>query len=199
MSASASALLRSGELPAQEAAPASALTFSGAPKLWQQTYDAALTILAENVKLVPRYDKPLLVEGAVYAGAWLECGPHEGYVYRHIRPDIARQNHLAFFVLQRPDGQLPASIKMTEAGFGQIQMAVPIAATAWETARDTGDSELLEKAYIACSRWDDWLVRYRNMRGTGLVEGFCTYDTGHDNSPRWKGVPRKHSPKEPKR
>ena len=26
-------------------------------------------------------------------------------------------------------------------------------------------------------------------RGTGLVEGFCTYDTGHDNSPRWQGIP----------
>jgi hypothetical protein len=29
----------------------------------------------------------------------------------------------------------------------------------------------------------------RDTRGTGLVEGFPTYDTGHDNSPRWKGVP----------
>jgi hypothetical protein len=32
-------------------------------------------------------------------------------------------------------------------------------------------------------------MRQRNTRGTGLVEGFCTYDTGHDNSPRWKGMP----------
>jgi hypothetical protein len=32
-------------------------------------------------------------------------------------------------------------------------------------------------------------MRYRNTRGTGLVEGFCTYDTGHDNSPRWAGMP----------
>jgi len=31
-------------------------------------------------------------------------------------------------------------------------------------------------------------MRYRNTRGTGLCEGFCTYDTGHDNSPRWKGM-----------
>ena len=26
---------------------------------------------------------------------------------------------------------------------------------------------------------------------TGLIEGFCTYDTGHDNSPRWKGIPNR--------
>jgi hypothetical protein len=24
-----------------------------------------------------------------------------------------------------------------------------------------------------------------------LVEGFCTYDTGHDNSPRWAGIPNR--------
>lgn len=181
-----------GRLFAMEAEPpASVLQFNGAAEKWQKTYDAALTVLAGNVKLVPRYDKPLLVEGAVYPGAWLECGPYEGYVYRHIRPDVARQNQLAFFALQRPDGQLPASIKMSEAGYGQIQMVVPIAATAWEIASETQDAELLEKAYAACSRWDAWLSTYRNTRGTGLVEGFCTYDTGHDNSPRWKGIPNR--------
>ena len=45
-------------------------------------------------------------------------------------------------------------------------------------------------------------MRYRNTRGTGLIEGFCTYDTGHDNSPRWEGIPpqcpdkdaKKHAP-----
>jgi hypothetical protein len=70
-------------------------------------------------------------------------------------------------------------------------MVVPIAATAWELAEATGNDELLHKAYAACSRWDAWLAKYRNTRGTGLVEGFCTYDTGHDNSPRWKGIPNR--------
>jgi hypothetical protein len=172
-------------------APASALVLTGAQERWQKTYDSALAVLAGNVKQVPGYDRPVLVEGAVYPGVWLECGPHESYVYRHVRPDIARQNHLAFFTLQRPDGQLPASIKMKETGYGQIQMVVPIAATAWEIAQETDDSELLDKAYAACSRWEDWLAKYRNTRGTGLVEGFCTYDTGHDNSPRWKGIPNR--------
>lgn len=183
--------VRAEAFAADEPTPASVLLFKSGDDSWQKTYDAALETLAGNVKLVPRYDKPLLVEGAVYAGAWLECGPTEGYVYRHVRPDVARQNHLAFFALQRPDGQLPASIKMKEVGFGQIQMVVPIAATAWEIADETHDEELLDKAYAACAKWDDWLVKYRNTRGTGLVEGFCTYDTGHDNSPRWKGIPNR--------
>jgi hypothetical protein len=70
-------------------------------------------------------------------------------------------------------------------------MVVPIAATAWELVQITHDEEFLNVAYKACSRWDAWLRQYRNTRGTGLVEGFCTYDTGHDNSPRWAGIPNR--------
>ncbi len=170
---------------------------------WRRTWDAALATLASNIRPVPRYDRPVLYEGAVYSGIWQECGPHEGLVYGTLAqsiapsgPDrlplaVARNNHMAFFALQKEDGQLPASIKTTEAGYGQIQMVVPIAATAWELSELTGDDELLVTAYNSCSRWDAWLREYRDTRKTGLVEGFCTYDTGHDNSPRWAGIPNR--------
>lgn len=168
---------------------------------WRRTWDAAVSVLAGNLRTVPSYANPLLFEGSTYQGAWQECGPQEGLVYATLRQYIppaqgkiapmqaARNNHMAFFALQRADGQLPASIKISDAGFGQIQMVVPIAATAWELAQIAADEELLTTAYNACSRWDAWLRRYRDTRKTGLVEGFCTYDTGHDNSPRWAGIP----------
>jgi hypothetical protein len=182
--------------------------FPSPDQRWRRTWDAAVAVLAANIRPVPRYDRPVLYEGSVYPGIWQECGPHEGLVYGTLaqyivpaQPDhaplaIARNNHMAFFALQRPEGsesagQIPASIKTTEVGFGQIQMVVPIAATAWEVAQLTGDDELLVAAYNACSRWDAWLRAYRDSRRTGLVEGFCTYDTGHDNSPRWAGIPNR--------
>ena len=170
---------------------------------WKSTWDEALTVLAGNIRTVPRYVRPLLFEGSTYQGIWQECGPHEGLVYasltRHIPAgqaiatplEAARNNHMAFFDLQRSDGQLPAAIKVSDTGFGQIQMVVPIAATAWELAQLTGDEAFLATAYGACSRWDAWLRQYRDTRKTGLVEGFCTYDTGHDNSPRWSGIPNR--------
>ncbi len=70
-------------------------------------------------------------------------------------------------------------------------MVVPIAATAWDIFQITHDQELLETAYKSCGRWDAWLRQYRDTRQTGLCEGFCTYDTGHDNSPRWAGIPNR--------
>jgi hypothetical protein len=174
---------------AVETSNSAAPEFHTANARWQAAYDSALKVLASNIMVLPHFDKPVLIEGSVYRGIWQECGPHESLVYRKFRPDVARNTHMTFFALQKPDGQLPANNKVSETGFGQIQMVVPIAATAWELARATGDDELLRAAYAACSRWDDWLMKYRNTRGTGLVEGFCTYDTGNDNSPRFAGIP----------
>ena len=172
-----------------EAAPDPSISFQTTDPALQNRYQSALDVLASNVQIVPGSQKPVLIEGSAYRGVWLECAPHEGLVYSAIRPDIARNNHLAFFELQREDGQLPCNVKATGIGLGQIQMVVPIAATAWELSQRTQDNGLLEAAYTACSRWDAWLRRYRDTRHTGLCEGFCTYDTGHDNSPRWAGIP----------
>jgi len=167
---------------------------------WKQTWDAALNVLAGNIRTTPSYPNPVLFEGSTYQGIWQECGPHESLVYASLRKyipsninalQVARNTHSAFFAQQRPDGQLPASVKTTEVGFGQIQMVVPIAATAWELSQTLQDQQFLETAYASCSLWDAWLRRYRDTRKTGLVEGFCTYDTGHDNSPRWAGIPNR--------
>ena len=165
-----------------------------------KTWQAALATLAGNVKQVPHFEQPVLFEGSAYRGTWQECGPHESLCYAQLsefvspvedRPapiEIARNTHRAFFALQRDDGQLPASVKLSGMNWGQIQMVVPIAATALEVSQMAQDEAFLSEAYNACSLWDAWLRRYRDTRGTGLVEAFCTFDTGQDNSPRWAGV-----------
>jgi hypothetical protein len=186
--AASAAVTAAHTLPSFAAAP-DAPQFTTQDRAWQLAYDEALNVLAANVQVLPRYADPVLIEGAAYQGIWLECGPHESLVYRRFRPDVARHSHRCFFELQRADGQIPCNNKRSGMGFGQIQMVVPIAATAWELAQATGDDQLLHEAYAACVKWDAWLQLYRNHRGTGLTEGFCTYDTGQDNSPRWAGIP----------
>jgi len=124
--------------------------FSTKNAAWQKCYDDALRVLAGNVQVMPphlygRFDGRVLIEGAEYAGMWLECGPLEGLVYRRWNLQAAVNNHLTFFAFQRPDGQFPSNNKKTEAGYGQIQMVVPIAATAWELAEAASHDELLHK------------------------------------------------------
>ena len=168
------------------------------------TRAAAIATLTGNIRTMPErpdsFTQPVLIEGSTYQGVWQECAPLEGLVWAVVGVDhdglspaqVAVNNHMAFFATQHEDGQLPAAVKKDSTGFGQIQMVVPIAATAWELIQRKGTPDaqrLLETTYKACSRWDAWLRQYRDTRKTGLVEGFCTYDTGHDNSPRWKGIP----------
>jgi hypothetical protein len=150
----------------------------------------ALKGLAANTRKVHGYDEPVLIEGGDYVGIWLECGPLEGLVYCRYAPDVAKECHRIFFALQREDGYIPCWVHAKEVGSAQIQMVVPIAATALETADLTGDERLLDEAYRACVRWDAWLRRHRDTRGTGLCEAFCEWDTGHDNSPRFHGAPK---------
>jgi hypothetical protein len=135
------------------------------------------------------YPRPVLREGASYPGIWLESGPQEGLLYSAFNAAAAANNHRIFFDLQRADGWLPYGVRVNRAGWSQIQMVVPIAATALELAERTQDQELLARAYRACGDWDAWLRRYRNTRGTGLCEAFCGYDTGEDNSARFRGLP----------
>lgn len=152
-------------------------------------YNEALNGLKSNIWKVFGYEHPVLVEGGGYPGVWLECAPLEGLIYGRFDAETARANHDVFFHHQHEDGYLPCWVWKEKAGTGQIQMVVPIAATALETAELLGDEGFLAKAYSACSRWDAWLARHRNTRGTGLCEAFCEYDTGHDNSPRFAGLP----------
>ncbi|MGE5645617.1 MAG: MGH1-like glycoside hydrolase domain-containing protein [Acidobacteriota bacterium] len=150
----------------------------------QKRYDAAVAGLAAHTLRINRFPAPVLIEGGNYPGVWLECAPLEGLIWG------VAANHDIFFDFQREDGYIPCYVWRNKTGTAQIQMVVPIAATAFEEYNRTGDREFLERAYRACSRWDAWLAKYRNTRGAGLCEAFCEYDTGHDGSPRFQGKPR---------
>lgn len=156
----------------------------------QAKYAFALNTLRGNIRQVFGYETPVLIEGSTYGGIWLECGPLEGQVYGLFNPGVARANHEVFFDKQREDGYFPCYVRLERLGSAQIQMVVPIAATALDVFEKVQDEGFLRKAYTACSRWDAWLLRYRNTRNSGLCEGFCEYDTGHDHSPRWEGLPK---------
>ena len=47
-------------------------------KRLQAKYEQALEGLKKNVRLLSSYSKPVLQEGGMYEGIWLECGPQEG-------------------------------------------------------------------------------------------------------------------------
>jgi hypothetical protein len=162
------------------------------PEAWRAKAEEATALVRGNIRKLHTFPEPVLVEGARYPGIWLECGPHEALIWAQLSGEVqvAEASHRIFYHYQKEDGQLPYSVKADRTGFSQIQMVVPIAATALDTFKLTRSRAFLEESYRACSRWDGWLIRYRDRRGQNLVELFCEYDTGHDNSARLRGLPK---------
>lgn len=145
--------------------------------------------ILENLRPVFGSGEPVLNEGGVYCGIWLECGPHESLTIAGVAPEAAMMSHRIFYLHQRPDGQFPSSVGSKGAGYRQIQQVVPIARTALELAEMTGSEAFLAESFDACAKWEAWLVRHRDPRKLDLIEAWCTFDTGHDNSPRFAGCP----------
>ena len=134
---------------------------------------------------------PVLNEGGVYLGSWMEStATINAEVLDRFDPAVTRATHLQFAAHQRADGLLPYKLTAEGAGYAQIQMVTPFARSVWHHYLVDGrDREYLTTMYDALARHDAWLAEHRDTRGTGGVEAFCTFDTGHDRSPRFWGVP----------
>ncbi|MBF0815135.1 hypothetical protein E4U02_01765 [Microbacterium paludicola] len=138
---------------------------------------------------------PVLNEGGVYHGSWIEStGTINTEVLSRFAPQVARDTLLLFARHQRDDGMIPYKVTADGPAFSQIQIVTPLARVVWNHYLLTGrsgaaDRELLETMRTAMERYDAWLERYRDTRGTGGVEAFCTFDTGHDLSPRFWFAP----------
>lgn len=142
---------------------------------------------------------PLLLISETYPGIWLEH-VYDSVFYAqmdHSKLPLAENTVKLFLQHQKEDGQLPcyvwdgARINLPEKdliGYGQIQECVSFASLAYQVYRMNHDRAFLEEIYAACKKWENWLREFRMTRNLGLVEMFCGYDTGHDNSGRLAGI-----------
>ncbi|MBQ4136981.1 MAG: hypothetical protein IJD67_02620 [Clostridia bacterium] len=163
--------------------------------LTRKNYTRAIKMLEDNVVRFECYQKPVLTTGKGYPGIWLEHN-HDSLFFADISPEIAMNSHRIFYDFQAEDGLFPAYIckwphqEAYRIGYGHMQTVYPLAASALEVAMIAKNEEFLADSYKACAKYDDWIVKYRNTRGTGLVEVFCGFDTGHDNSSRIADIPK---------
>ena len=134
---------------------------------------------------------PILQEGGIYLGCWLEStGTINAELLSRFLPSVTETTYLAFTIHQREDGLLPYKLTGTGPVFRQIQLVTPLARSVWNHYLLHGrDRTFLRCMYQAMARYDGWIAANRNTRGTGCVEAFSTFDTGHDLSPRFWHVP----------
>ncbi len=133
----------------------------------------------------------ILHEGGIYHGCWLEStGTISAELLSRFLPAVAERTFLAFAENQRGDGLLPYKLTADGTAFSQIQTVTPLARSVWaHYCLNGSDRAFLERMYAAMARNDAWLAKWRDTRGSGGVEAFCCYDTGHDLSPRFWHMP----------
>lgn len=184
--------LRSASAPGTPSArlPAVGVRFAAIGGPLERRWEQAVAELDECIHPIAG-DMPVLSEGGVYHGCWLEStATISAEMLSRFMPEVARETHLLFARLQREDGMLPYKVTDAGGGFSQIQIVTPLARAVWNHYLLSGRDRLyLRTMYDAMERYDAWLTRYRDTRGTGGVEAFCTFDTGHDLSPRFWFVP----------
>lgn len=169
---------------------ASGIHFVASAPYMENQYYRAVRELFSCIK--PTIDaNPILQEGGVYFGCWLEStGTINAELLSRFLPSVARRTFAAFAAHQREDGCLPYKLTIDGAVFSQIQLVSPLARSVWtDYALNGPDPVYLRTMYDAMSRYDGWLARHRNTLGTGAVEAFCTFDTGHDLSSRFWHIP----------
>lgn len=158
-------------------------------------------IQRDHLKPVADADGPVFCISKRYAGVWLEHVQDAVVWSRYCGDPTVALNHIGLFLKhQKPDGQLPMAVTLQDGpSYGQIQECVAFMRMCLETYEMCGGRAFLQRAYDAGCRWDDWLCRWRMTTGQGLIEMFCGYDTGHDNSGRLEGMkyPGKVSPEAP--
>ncbi len=173
----------------------------------QRLFDTCEAKLAANiVQFTPTMR--LLVEGGGYNNAWIETQPLGGEMYAKRDIEIALNNQLIFLQGQRADGRLPGMVIGAEVsqrmvrnhtvreGMVMVSGAEILASfemlqgycfpePAWKMYFWAGrDKGYLRRLYASLEAHDAYLWRTRDSNGDGLLETWCVYDTGEDNSTR---------------
>ncbi|MFH5181651.1 hypothetical protein ACHHV8_02905 [Paenibacillus sp. TAB 01] len=167
----------------------SGVKFAASSEKFEGVYYSALRKLLDCI--VPPdaagQGKPILHEGGVYLGCWLEStGTINAELLSRFVPSVSEASYELFADYQRADGLMPYKITEQGPSYRQIQLVSPLARSVWNHYRLNGrDKTFLRKMYEAMCRYDGWLAANRDTRGTGCVEAFSTFDTGHDGSPRF--------------
>lgn len=159
----------------------------------------------KHISCFSETNKPLFMISDQYPGVWLEH-VYDAILYAKLFPgntDLAVNTIHLFLDHQQEDGHLPFSIVKgdyaaataaakdsipSNVRYTQIQECLSFGQLCLEVYHMTKDQALLQEIYTKISKWFRWLSNNRMTRGTGLIEMFVGFDTGHDNSGRLAGI-----------
>ena len=132
-----------------------------------------------------------------YVGTWLWDSALHAVAYRHIDPELARDQVRVMLARQLPDGMLPDAIfdegVVTEIGHpikGRVTKPPIMAWAVLKIHEMHPDLEFLREVYDSLVRENRWWFQYNDDDHDGLVQYTHPYSSGLDDSPLWDhGMP----------
>jgi hypothetical protein len=132
-----------------------------------------------------------------YVGLWLWDSAMHALAYRHVDPELARNQIRAMLTGQLEDGMLPDAI-YDEGVIASIDHPISAEVTkppilAWVALKlheTDPDPDFLKEIYIPLVRWNAWWFAMNDDDVDGLVQYNHPYSSGLDDNPLWDlGMP----------
>jgi hypothetical protein len=169
------------------------------PAVYQRTYTYAWWIMANNLispqgKVAFEAMTPSKIN---YVGLWLWDSAMHSLAYRHIDPELARNQIRAMLACQLPDGMIPDAV-YDEGVVAEIDHPIRAEVTkppilAWAALKlheIDPDPSFLEEIYVPLVRWNAWWFSMNDDDVDGLAQYNHPYSSGLDDNPMWDyGMP----------
>ena len=164
-----------------------------------RTYTYAWWVMANNL-VRPKGSigyEAMMPSKVNYVGLWLWDSAMHALAFRHIDPELARNQIRAILEYQLPDGMLPDAV-YDEGVVSEIDHPIyaevtkpPILAWASLKLHETEpDLKFLNDIYVPLVRWNAWWFSMNDDDVDGLVQYNHPYSSGLDDSPLWDyGMP----------
>ena len=134
---------------------------------------------------------------STYIGVWLWDSAFHAIAYRHINPELARDQIRAMLAHQLPNGMLPDAIHdegiVTELGHpfhAEVTKPPILAWAAMKIHNISPNPDFLKEIYAPLARWNAWWFKFNDDDQDGLAQYNHPYSSGLDDSPLWDyGLP----------
>jgi putative isomerase len=166
---------------------------------FERTYAYAWWVMANNL-ISPQGNvayEAMTPSKISYVGLWLWDSAMHSLAFRHIDPDLARNQIRAMLALQFPNGMLPDAIydegivsSIDHPIVGDVTKPPILAWAALKLHEADPDLSFLQEIYVPLVRLHAWWFTMNDDDGDGLAQYNHPYSSGLDDSPLWDyGMP----------
>ena len=166
---------------------------------YRRTYAYAWWIMGNNlISPLGRVAYEAMLPSKIhYVGLWLWDSAMHALAYRHVDPELARNQLRAMLACQLDDGMLPDAV-YDEGVISEISHPIraevtkpPILAWAALKLHETDpDIDFLKEIYVPLVSWNAWWFSMNDDDVDGIAQYNHPYSSGLDDSPLWDyGMP----------